>query len=235
MQLNHIAVKTLVGVIGWIMPRPKYLCPNPEKVCLLPSMVKGFCRRDSVKNMEMGKPLVSWLLSICTSIPFCSLFLGGSEGLSFPPAFFGYPSVFTGAGLADNLADSLWGSSFITSVVELTSSLGILAARRAQARGLRDVACKSLCETGPPGVLCPSQGSLEERDRRIRVSRRSCADQGDQHERWRGLWKVKMARKWFPPGSLRRNPELRVPSDIRNSERMNLHHIRPRLCGNLLQ
>ena len=71
------------------------------------------------------------LFSLCSSFPFCLHFL--SEDLSLPAAFFGFVSTFAGAGLADNLADLLVGSSFAAPSAELTFLLGIVAAGRARA------------------------------------------------------------------------------------------------------
>ncbi|KAB0391303.1 hypothetical protein E2I00_008766, partial [Balaenoptera physalus] len=45
--------------------------------------------------------------------------------LSFPAAFFGFVSTFAGAGLADNRADLLSGSSFAAPSAQLTFLLGV--------------------------------------------------------------------------------------------------------------
>ena len=63
------------------------------------------------------------LCSLCSSFPFVCTFL--SEDLSFPAAFFGFVSTFAGAGLADNLADPLLGSSFAAPSAELPFLSGL--------------------------------------------------------------------------------------------------------------
>ena len=93
-----------------------------------------------VSPFSAGQSSLVYWLATSACFPFAPLFRFVctflSEDLSFPAAFFGFVSTFAGAGLADNLANLLLGSSFTTPSAELTFLLGIVVVGWARARCL---------------------------------------------------------------------------------------------------